>query len=109
MNNNFVPHRWRRLLACALLVLGACAGDGGKVPGQPPHHREGGSFQNNYVEFEPKGLIALARWQVASWRDGLPRPPATPTPLLVPDLGLIQSNAKAGAHMQPAVTWRWPG
>ena len=104
-NNERLLQRWRRLLAAALLVLGACAGDGGKVPGQPPHHREGGSFQNNYVEFEPKGLIALARWQVASWRDGLPRPPATATPLLVPDLGLIQSNAKAGAHMQPAVTW----
>jgi len=28
----------------------------------PPHHRPGG-FQNNYVEFEPKGLGALLRWK----------------------------------------------
>jgi N-acyl-phosphatidylethanolamine-hydrolysing phospholipase D len=101
----FMP-LWRRLISAVMLSLGltACASDGARVPGQPPHHRDGG-FQNNYTEFEPKGLIALARWQFSSWREGLPRPPATPTPLLVPDLGLIQSNAKAGAQMQPAITW----
>jgi len=96
----------RRLVIGLLLTLGltACAGDGGRVAGQPSHHRQNG-FQNNYLDFEPKGLTALARWQFASWREGLPRPPATPTPLLVPDLGLIQSNARAGAQMQPTVTW----
>ena len=97
---------WRRLISAVSLSLGlaACASDGVRLPDQPAHHRDGG-FQNNYTEFEPKGLIALARWQFSAWREGLPRPPATPTPLLVPDLGLIQSNARAGAQMQPAITW----
>lgn len=92
------------LLGVAILALAACAADGTPRAGQPPHHRDGG-FQNNYTGFEPKGLFALARWQFSAWRDGLPRPPATPTPLIVPDLGLIQSNGKAGAQMQPTVTW----
>jgi N-acyl-phosphatidylethanolamine-hydrolysing phospholipase D len=85
------------------LALIACAGDRPAVEGKPPHHREGG-FRNNYTEVEPQ-FGALARWRFEAWRDGLPRPPATPTPMLVPDLGLIQSNAKAGAKMQPMVTW----
>lgn len=92
------------LLGATTLALAACATDGAPRAGQPPHHR-GGGFQNNYTEFEPKGLFALARWQFSAWRDGLPRPPATPTPLLVPDLGLIQGNGRAGAQMQPMVTW----
>lgn len=92
------------LLGATTLALAACATDGAPRAGQPPHHRDGG-FQNNYTEFEPKGLFALARWQFSAWRDGLPRPPATPTPLLVPDLGLIQGNGRAGAQMQPMVTW----
>jgi N-acyl-phosphatidylethanolamine-hydrolysing phospholipase D len=49
--------------------------------------------------------MALLRWKWQAWRDGLPAPPKTPTPTLVPDLGLIQRNAKAGAAMEPAVTW----
>lgn len=92
-------------LGVAALALAACASEpASRGAGQPPHHRDGG-FQNNYVDFEPKGLFALARWQFSAWRDGLPRAPATPTPLLVPDLGLIQGNGKVRAQMQPMVTW----
>ena len=69
-----------------------------------PHHRATG-FQNNYIEFEPKALGALMKWKLAATRDGLPRPPATPTPRVAPDTGFIQSNARAGAAMQPAITW----
>ncbi|MFO1218870.1 MAG: MBL fold metallo-hydrolase [Burkholderiaceae bacterium] len=104
-------------LGAASLALAACAADRGADgiagsasdpaadgAGRKPHHRDGG-FQNNHAEFEPKSLLALARWQFSAWRDGLPRQPATPTPTIVPDLGLIQGNGKAGARMQPMVTW----
>ena len=86
------------------LALTACANEHAAVKGRAPHHRDG-TFQNNYVEFEPRGLLALLRWKWQAWRDGLPAPPQTPTPTIVPDLGLIQSNAKAGAAMVPTVTW----
>jgi len=85
-------------------VLTACANEPAAVKGRAPHHRDG-TFQNNYVEFAPRGLMALLRWKWQAWRDGLPAPPQTPTPTIVPDLGLIQSNAKAGAAMVPTVTW----
>ncbi|MCW5661315.1 MAG: MBL fold metallo-hydrolase [Burkholderiaceae bacterium] len=49
--------------------------------------------------------MALLRWKWQAWRDGLPAPPKTATPTIVPDLGWIQNNAKAGAAMVPAVTW----
>lgn len=105
LSRRAVPLALWRLSAAAVLslVLVACAGDRPAVAGKPPHHREGG-FRNNYTEVEPK-LGALARWRYEAWRDGLPPPAATPTPLIVPDLGLIQSNARAGAKMQPMVTW----
>ncbi|HEU5293263.1 MAG TPA: MBL fold metallo-hydrolase [Burkholderiaceae bacterium] len=74
------------------------------MPGKGPHHRDG-SFHNNYVDFQPRGLAMLVRWKFDAWRHGLPAAPASPTPTIVPDLGLIQSNAKAGARMQPTVTW----
>jgi N-acyl-phosphatidylethanolamine-hydrolysing phospholipase D len=86
------------------LVLTACANEPSAVKGRAPHHRDG-TFQNNYVEFAPRGLMALLRWKWQAWRDGLPAPPQTPTPSIVPDLGLIQANAKAGAAMEPTVTW----
>jgi len=74
------------------------------LTGQAAHQRDG-SYQNNYLDFTPPGLGALLRWKLAASRDGLPAPPSAPTPAIVPDLGFIQSNAKAGAHMVPAVTW----
>jgi N-acyl-phosphatidylethanolamine-hydrolysing phospholipase D len=90
--------------ALLALALSACANEPAAVPGRAAHHRDG-AFQNNYIEFQPRGLIALARWKFESWRDGVPLPPRAPTPAIVPDLGFIQSNAKAGARMVPAVTW----
>ena len=35
----------------------------------------------------------------------MPRPPATPTPRVEPDLAFLRANAAAGPAMQPAVTW----
>jgi len=69
-----------------------------------PHHRPDG-FQNNYIEFEPRSFGDLLKWKLAATRDGLPRPPVTPTPRVAPDAGFIQANARAGAMMQPAITW----
>lgn len=68
------------------------------------HHRPGG-FQNNYVEFEPKGFGDLLRWRWNAFRNDLPPAPERPTPWVEPDLIFIRSNALAGEAMQPAITW----
>lgn len=68
------------------------------------HHRPDG-FQNNYIEFEPKGLGDLLRWRWGAFRNDLPPAPRFPTPKITPDLTFIQSNALAGEAMQPAITW----
>ena len=70
----------------------------------PSHHRPGG-FQNNYLDFAPRGLADFLRWRWNAVRQGLPPAPSQPTPAVAPDLAFIASNAKAGAAMQPAVTW----
>jgi N-acyl-phosphatidylethanolamine-hydrolysing phospholipase D len=94
--------RWGTALLAVAMT--ACANEPAAVKGRAAHHRDG-TFQNNYVEFQPRGLMALLRWKWQAWRDGVPTPPKTPTPSIVPDLGLVQSNAKAGAAMVPTVTW----
>jgi N-acyl-phosphatidylethanolamine-hydrolysing phospholipase D len=68
-----------------------------------PHHRPDG-FQNNYVEFKPKGLGDLLRWRYEAWRDNLPQPPQQATPTVAADLTFIRANASP-ERMQPAVTW----
>ncbi len=96
----------RACAAFAGAILAACATaapDEAPAP-SPPHHRDG-RFQNNYFEFAPRGLSDLLSWQWAAARDGLPKPPQTPTPVVKPELGFITSNARAGRAMQPAVTW----
>ncbi len=70
----------------------------------PPHHRAGG-FQNNHLDFAPPGMAAFLRWRWNAARNGLPPAPSQPTPAVAPDLAFIASNARAGAAMQPAVTW----
>jgi N-acyl-phosphatidylethanolamine-hydrolysing phospholipase D len=97
-----LARRWSAALLA--LAMTACANEPAAVKGRAPHHRDG-TFQNNYVDFEPRGLMALLRWKWQAWRDGVPAPPKTPTPSIVPDLGLVQNNAKAGAAMVPTVTW----
>lgn len=71
---------------------------------RPPHHRDGG-FQNNHLEFEPKGFGTLLRWRAAAIANGLPPPPQAATPRVVPELAWLHTNARAGSTMQPAVTW----
>ncbi len=70
----------------------------------PAHHRDGG-FQNRHLEFAPPGLLKLMRWRWDAARDGLPRPPQVPTPVVAADLPFVRANATAGAAMVPAATW----
>lgn len=108
MLRSFYDRHWRNrsgaMLLCLLAPLGAPALSAEPPPAAPAHHR-GDKFQNNYLEFEPKGIGALLRWKSEASRDGLPKPPSTPIPQVAPDLAFIMSNAKAGPMMQPAVTW----
>jgi N-acyl-phosphatidylethanolamine-hydrolysing phospholipase D len=69
-----------------------------------PHHRDG-RFQNNYIEFAPRGTTELLKWKLDALREGLPREPATATPRVAPDLDFLRRNAAAGAAMEPAATW----
>ncbi len=89
-------------VACVTGLLGAASH--AQVPPAPPHHRDGG-YQNNHLEFEPKGLPALVRWKLQATRAGLPHPPKQPIPQVKPELAFIHSNAAAGQAMEPAVTW----
>ncbi len=54
-----------------------------------PHHTPTG-FQNNYVKAVDKSFGDLLRWQWAS--RGLPKPPQQPTPVVPPQLALIQAR-----------------
>ena len=67
-----------------------------------PHHRPGG-FQNNYTEFQLKGVGELLRWRLNAARQGLPPPVQAPVPTVSADRAFLRGNA--GATMQPAVTW----
>jgi N-acyl-phosphatidylethanolamine-hydrolysing phospholipase D len=105
------PLALRRGLCLAALSLGGllvgCAGANppASSPGpDKPHHRTGG-FQNNHIEFAPRSLGELMQWKMLALRDGLPKQPTTPTPVVAPDLGFISHNAQAGAAMEPALTW----
>ena len=99
------PGTWcKAQLAAGLMALALSAAAQPADPPPPPHHRNGG-FQNNYLDFAPRGLAELLRWRWAALRDGLPPRAAAPTPRVDPDLAFIGANARAGADMQPAVTW----
>ncbi|HEX2542508.1 MAG TPA: MBL fold metallo-hydrolase [Caldimonas sp.] len=67
--------------------------------------RQDGKFQNNYLDFRPKSITSLLRWRYEAWREGVPKPPRQATPRVAVDLGFISENARAGAAMQPALTW----
>ena len=92
----------RALLATALWT--ATANVALAADALPLHHRSDG-FQNNYMDFAPRGLADFLRWRWNAEREGLPPAPRTPTPRVQPDLAFIQANGRAGTRMQPAVTW----
>jgi N-acyl-phosphatidylethanolamine-hydrolysing phospholipase D len=98
-------HRTARVVAVALAGCFAIALTRGDAPGDGGARQRGDRFQNNYVEFEPKGLGALIGWKIDASREGLPKPPQQPTPRVAPDLAFLRANATAGAAMVPSVTW----
>jgi len=99
-------HRVQLLLGvCIALVLMARSGPSAAAENAAPRHHRDGGFQNNHVDFEPKGLGALLQWRIDALRDGLPRPPRTPTPVVGADLAYLRSNAAARLAMEPAITW----
>jgi N-acyl-phosphatidylethanolamine-hydrolysing phospholipase D len=100
-----VPPPLLRLLLLLAPALPACAATPGPPTAEPPPHHRDGSFQNNYFELAPRGLLELMQWKLQATRAGLPRPPTTPTPQVAPELAFLRSNAGAGAAMQPAATW----
>ncbi len=94
----------RALAALACALLSSCTAVNPYYDAARSHHRPAG-FQNNYNEFTTKGLADFLRWQFAAARDGLPKPPQTVTPRVVPDRAFIAANANARTAMQPAITW----
>lgn len=88
-------------LATALAPLPSAGADSSA---NPSHHRNG-SFQNNHLDFTPKGLGELLSWRWAALRDGLPRPPKVATPVMAPDLDFLHANGRAGQAMVPSATW----
>ncbi|WPB56774.1 MBL fold metallo-hydrolase [Xylophilus sp. GOD-11R] len=90
-------------VASALLLAG-CQHVNPYYDASKPHHRPDG-FQNRYLEFQPKGLQALARWRWEAWRQDLPKAPASPPPTVTPDLAFIRANAAAGGTMVPSMTF----
>ena len=90
--------------ALGAVIAGVLAGAPAWTAGAPAHHRPGG-FQNNHLEFTPKTVADLLRWRLDAWRAGLPAVAQTAVPTHAPDLGFLHANAKAGAAMEPAVTW----
>ena len=93
------------LLLCCTFAGAAEVSAGLSGPQPAQHHRRGDRFQNNYLEFEPKGLGALLRWRGQAAADRLPKPPRSPTPRMEADLTFVGENAHAGAAMIPAATW----
>jgi N-acyl-phosphatidylethanolamine-hydrolysing phospholipase D len=69
-----------------------------------PHHRPDG-FRNTDGSQVTRSLAEVLRWRWNATRDRLPPPPAQATPQQPPDLEFLHRNARAGAAMQPSVTW----
>ena len=97
--------RWRFGLCIALVMSTVAGPDAAAESSAVPRHHRDGRFQNSHIDFEPKGLGALLRWRLDALRDGLPKPPQTPTPVVAADLAYLRANAAAGAGMEPAITW----
>ncbi|MDB5817539.1 MAG: fold metallo-hydrolase, partial [Rhizobacter sp.] len=93
----------RAVFASLACLVASCSSVNPYYDASKPHHRPDG-FQNNYVEFKPKGIGELLRWRYEAIRAGLPLPAGAPTPSVTADLAFIRANAVA-ATMQPAVTW----
>ncbi len=96
------------LVTFAITSLLACSGQTKLTeriaPAMAKHHRADG-YQNNYVEFQPKGMGKVLQWQWRALLDGLPRSPGIFTPEQNPDLAFLKANENQGTKMEPTVTW----
>ena len=97
-------------VVATVLTLSGCASVSAQYNPGKPHHTPDG-FKNNYIGNVNKSRSDFFLWQYQRLLDGLPKPPQTPTPVVLPNLTLIQSNGKAtrsstaSSIMQPAITW----
>ncbi len=91
---------------CGTLIshLSGCGAVNPYYDASKPHHTEQG-FKNNYSGPVSKSFLDFLKWQIHRIANDLPPAAQTPTPVVPADLAFISTNAKAGAHMQPAVTW----
>ncbi len=101
------------VLAGATTLLGACAATPSPHAPDParPHHT-GTGYRNTTTGAVDKPLSDLLRWRWQALRDGLPPPPQSPTPVVLPELARLKSNVPGpGARTvalrpaTPSVTW----
>ncbi len=100
MHNGF---SLRAALALACFVSCAAAQSPPRADAVEIQPRRDGHYQNNYLEFEPKGFSKLLQWKFDALLDGLPPPPRAPVPTIPADVAFIRANV--GAQQQPAATW----
>jgi N-acyl-phosphatidylethanolamine-hydrolysing phospholipase D len=86
----------------SLFQLTACTTVNDDYNPAKKHHRPEG-FQNNYTAATDKSQAEFLRWQLARMRDGLPKPPEKPTPVVAADMKFVSANQ--GAEQEPAITW----
>jgi N-acyl-phosphatidylethanolamine-hydrolysing phospholipase D len=100
------PFSYVAIFICAALIVG-CATKNVYYDEQKAHHTPEG-FKNNYSDSIAKSLLDVAKWKYDAWRNDLPKPPKSPTPVSAPNLPLIQNYpAQAASTSQdtPLVTW----
>src|SRR4029453_4008478 len=81
------------------LIVGACAGVGGPVPGAPAHHREHG-FANENPAFGRPPLWARTRFFVARILASIFAPRTITLPRVANDGAVLRAN-----HAEPTITW----
>jgi N-acyl-phosphatidylethanolamine-hydrolysing phospholipase D len=92
--------------ALALAGCATAADPPAPDPAKPHHTRDG--FRNTTIGNIDKPLGDLLRWRWQAWRGGLPPAPLVPTPVVLPELAKLKSNAaagRAGQGAQASVTW----
>lgn len=95
----------RPLLLITLLctLLGGCAAKNPYYDPSKPHHTATG-FKNNYAPAISKSTWDVIKWKSHAWWNGLPKAPQQLTPVVAPNLTLLQAYGTAG-HTTPTVTW----
>ncbi len=90
------------IVAISTLSLHGCTTVNSAYDPSKKHHLPQG-FQNNYIANIDVPRGDLFKWQYEAWRNGLPKPPQTPTAEVAADMAFIRANV--GPTQQPAITW----